>query len=174
MKKNNSLRSLKNVITPINNNSTLNITLQSSLDVVSTARSGRSNNLDTSSVMSTSRSFQAYPSMVVQADALFDPSSSFRLKHTDQSKAVCQKLKSRMMQMWKPIRLELRRLDPKRKGFISGRKFREILARYSISMTENEFFSILEVLRKNHVPQGKRSIMICSLKNVLHKIFFIY
>ena len=156
MKKNNSLRSLKNVITPINNNSTLNSTLQSSLDVVSTARSGRSNNLDTSSVMSTSRSFQAYPSMVVQADALFDPSSSFRLKHTDQSKAVCQKLKSRMMQMWKPIRLELRRLDPKRKGFISGRKFREILARYSISMTENEFFSILEVFEKKPRTSGQK------------------
>ena len=37
-------------------------------------------------------------------------------------------------------------------------------------MTENEFF-ILEVFEKKPRTSGQRSIMICSLKNVLHKIF---
>ena len=78
------------------------------------------------------------------------------VNHTDQSRNVCNKLKTRMMQMWKPIRLELRRLDPKRKGYISGRKFREILAKYSISMTENEFFAILEVFEKKPRTSGQK------------------
>merc|ERR1711871_1898734 len=130
----------------------VNSTFNDSFDVISNSSS---NNID-SSIMSTSRSFQSYPSMVVQADALFDPASSLRVIHTDQSKQVCHKLKSRMMQMWKPIRLELRRLDPKRKGYISGRKFREILARYSISMTENEFFSVLEVFEKKPRTSGQK------------------
>jgi Ca2+-binding EF-hand superfamily protein len=140
VKKSNTLRSLGSLATiPININAAQN-----------------SSNNSHSGEMSSSRSYQAYPSMVVQADALFDPASSLQLNHSDQSRLVCKTLKSRMMQMWKPIRLELRRFDPKRKGYISGRKFREILARYGISMTENDFFSILEVFEKKPRTSGQK------------------
>ena len=156
VKKSNTLRSLDLVATtPINSNAPQN-SYRTSLGKNEGVISNASNNNSQLSEISSSRSYQAYPSMVVQADALFDPVSSFQLNHTNQSRLICKTLKSRMMQMWKPIRLELRRLDPKRKGYISGRKFREILARYGISMTENDFFSVLEVFEKKPRTSGQK------------------
>ena len=112
---------------------------------------------DTASICS---SVSSYRVMSVDADDLFtkqlQQTNNAAPMHTNASKMVCRKLKERMMHMWKPIRLELKRIDRSRKGYIPGRKFREILAKYSLNMDENDFFSVLEVFEKKPRTSGQK------------------
>jgi len=90
----------------------------------------RNTNASSTSSLNTGRSMQS----ILSVENTPTPS-------VNEIKAVCSKLKSKLKPCWKEIRKEMKAAGSGR-GTVPSRLFRSILARYDISLNEQDFFTI--------------------------------
>lgn len=75
--------------------------------------------------------------------SLFASETKSSAPSLDEIKAVCVKLKPQLQPCWKELRKELKNADTNRSGTVPSRQFRSILARYDVSISENDFFIVI-------------------------------
>jgi len=111
------------------------------------------NSSSSSTALSTGRSIQS------TAASLFTTNTP--VPSASEIQAVCAKLKPLLKPCWKQVRKELKNEDTSKRGSISARLFRSILARYDISVNEADFYTIVNKFGREQEVKYDPFIRMC-------------
>ena len=73
-----------------------------------------------------------------------------------QLRALCSRLKASIKNSWKAIRQDLKAADSLRSGTLPARKFRSVMARHDVALSEDDFYIVMQTFSRN--AGGNRNV----------------
>ena len=70
--------------------------------------------------------------------------------------STCSRLKASIKNSWKAIRQDLKAADSLRSGTLPARKFRSVMARHDVALSEDDFYIVMQTFSRN--AGGNRNV----------------